>query len=135
VVDTLEYLVRGGRAGRAAGLLAAALDIKPILNIEEDGVIAPAKKCRGRKKAYQKMANIVTEKTADVSDLHYFMLYTNDEEDAEQLHGDLQATGFTVNATYEGMQQVGIIVGIYAGPGTSALVYWQDLDPKTFRTE
>ena len=131
VVDTLEYLVRGGRAGRAAGLLATALDIKPILTIEADGIIEPAKKCRGRKKAYQKLAGIVAERTAGVEDLHYIMLFTNDRSDTEELRAELETAG--LDATYDGMKQVGITVGIYAGPGTSATIYWQDIDPETFR--
>jgi len=135
VVDTLEYLVRGGRAGRAAGLIASALDIKPILTVEADGVIEPVKKCRGRKKAYHKMAGVIAKETAHLPDparLRYIMLYTDDRDDTEALRDEFKKAGFAAAGRYEGMKQVGITVGIYAGPGTSATVYWQDLDPKDY---
>ena len=55
-LDTLEYLARGGRIGRAAGWAGQLLHIKPILTIE-DGEVLPLKRVRGNRKAVQEFAN------------------------------------------------------------------------------
>ena len=48
LLDTLDYLVKGGRAGKATGLAASLLNIKPVLEVNADGIIEPFKKVRGR---------------------------------------------------------------------------------------
>ena len=53
VLDTLDYLVKGGRAGKAQGLAASLLNIKPVLEVNADGIIEPFKKVKGRKKAHR----------------------------------------------------------------------------------
>ncbi len=47
LLDTLDYLVKGGRAGKATGLAASLLNIKPVLEVNADGIIEPFKKVRG----------------------------------------------------------------------------------------
>jgi DegV family protein with EDD domain len=133
VVDTLEYLVRGGRAGRAAGLLAAALDIKPILTIEDDGVINSIKKARGRKKAFRAVPGLIHDKIegyTDAPDLSYIMLKSDQDAVAEELHATIEKT--QLPGTFKGTSQIGLIVGIYCGPGTAGVLYWRDLDPMDF---
>lgn len=131
VFDTLEYLVRGGRAGRTAGLLASALDIKPICTFEDDGVIDVVKKTRGRKKAFQTIPQIINERYEGSDDLKYLLLYSEDQSHTDELHEKMKEVG--VPGTFVGAQQIGIIVGIYAGPGTAASLYWRDLDPLDFK--
>jgi len=58
-LDTLEYLVKGGRAGKAQGFAASMLGIKPVLAFDADGVIVPYKKVVGSKKAIQEIAAAV----------------------------------------------------------------------------
>ena len=55
-VDTLEYLIRGGRIGKAAGLAGQLLSVKPIL-VLDDGEVAPLKRIRGRGKAIAELAS------------------------------------------------------------------------------
>ena len=59
-VDTLEYLVRGGRIGKARGLVGGLLQIKPILHLI-DGEIHPYEQARTTKKARRRLISIVTE--------------------------------------------------------------------------
>ncbi|MCL2437489.1 MAG: DegV family protein [Coriobacteriia bacterium] len=132
VFDTLEYLVRGGRAGRTAGLLASALDIKPICTFEDDGVIDTVKKTRGRKKAFQAIPKILHERygDADTDNLRYLLLRAEVDDVANELHDKIKET--EMPGTFTGLEQIGIIVGIYAGPGTAASLHWRDLDPRDF---
>lgn len=60
LVETLEYLQRGGRIGRAQRLLGTLLDAKPILTIQ-DGVVAPVETVRPRERAYERLLELVRE--------------------------------------------------------------------------
>lgn len=60
-VDTLEYLQKGGRIGKASALLGSILGIRPILSLDEDGHVIPIDKCRTRKKALKRTMDIASE--------------------------------------------------------------------------
>ena len=67
--DTLEFLQKGGRIGKAAAFAGNLLHIKPILSIE-DGEVLPIKRVRGNQKAVQEFARAFAEKTRDTPNLH-----------------------------------------------------------------
>ncbi len=58
LLDTLDNLVKGGRAGKATGLAASLLNIKPVLEVNDDGIIEPFKKVRGRPQAIAALASM-----------------------------------------------------------------------------
>lgn len=58
LVETLEYLQRGGRIGRAQRLLGTLLDAKPIITIQ-DGVVTPVETARPRERAYERLLELV----------------------------------------------------------------------------
>jgi len=60
LVETLEYLQRGGRIGRAQRLLGTLLDAKPILTIQ-DGVVTPVEIVRPRERAYERLLELVRD--------------------------------------------------------------------------
>ncbi len=60
-IDTLEYLMKGGRIGKAAALAGTALNIKPILSFDEDGEIFTPAKVRGSKAVMKKLLSLVRE--------------------------------------------------------------------------
>ncbi|MHB8049844.1 MAG: DegV family protein [Coriobacteriia bacterium] len=112
-LDTLEYLVKGGRAGRAQGLAASLLSIKPVLTFDADGVIAAYKKVKGTKKAIQEIADAVAE-AAQGGSVKVGVLHGESPELAAELIAAIDATG----ATYELVttNTVGAVIGTYAGP-------------------
>ena len=63
-INTMEYLQRGGRIGRATAVMGGLLDIKPILTFDADGVISTAAKIRGRKAIHANLVKLVTEYAA-----------------------------------------------------------------------
>ena len=63
-VDTLEYLQKGGRIGKAQALAGSLLHVKPILSVR-DGVIEPVGRVRGRQKAVAEFAKLFEEKSED----------------------------------------------------------------------
>lgn len=60
-IDTLEYLRKGGRIGKAAALAGMLLDIKPILSFDEEGEIYTAAKVRTRRLVEKRLLQLVTE--------------------------------------------------------------------------
>ena len=120
VLDTLEYLVRGGRAGKAQGLAAALLDIKPVLRIDEAGVVAPFKRARGLKRALAELAAHVAEDAAGRK-LRVSLLHACRPQLAEELGVAIAAAG--VDFVREDDVLLGAVIGTYAGPGAVGVAY------------
>ena len=114
MVDTLEYLVRGGRIGKAQGFVGSLLRIRPILTLTE-GVAHPAGRARNRTKGITRLKEMV----AEASPLDKLaILYTTDKNDAEEIANSVaeySKNGKPVVA------QLGPVVGNYLGPGTLGL--------------
>ena len=114
MVDTLEYLVRGGRIGKAQGFVGSMLRIRPILTLTE-GIAHPAGRARNRTKGIARLKEIVAE-TAPLDKLA--VLYTTDKEDAEKI------ADAVAEHNPEGrpiVAQLGPVVGNYLGPGALGL--------------
>ena len=114
MVDTLEYLVRGGRIGKAQGFVGSLLRIRPILTLTE-GVAHPAGRARNRTKGITRLKEMV----AEASPLDKLaILYTTDKNDAEEIANSVaeySKNGKPVVAP------LGPVVGNYLGPGTLGL--------------
>ncbi|SHH64692.1 DegV family protein [Clostridium grantii] len=61
VVDTLKYLIKGGRIGKVSGTIGSLLNLKPIISIDKDGVYYTYAKIRGKKQATSKLISIAEE--------------------------------------------------------------------------
>lgn len=108
MVDTLEYLRRGGRIGRARSLLGSLLSIKPILHVE-DGEVAPLERVRTRSRAIERLVQLATE--GDVKRAFVGSGGNRDEAEAllERLRPALPGAELLLG-------QVGPVVGVHAGP-------------------
>lgn len=117
-LDTLEFLVKGGRAGKAAGLAGSLLNIKPVLTVNADGVIEPFKKVKGMRKAITEMAETV----AAAGRVRIMPLHSNAPQLAEELIDALDAAG----ADYElaATVHVGAVIGTYAGSGAVGAAFY-----------
>jgi DegV family protein with EDD domain len=122
-VDTLEYLIRGGRIGKAAGLAGQLLSVKPIL-VFDDGEVAPFKRVRGRGKAIAELESIFVEGSEDSPDLHVGVGHAEAQEDAEQLVRRVQAA--RPNAKLDIVTTLGPVIGTHGGPGTLGLFWFDD---------
>jgi DegV family protein with EDD domain len=122
-VDTLEFLQKGGRIGKAAALAGNLLHIKPILTIK-DGEVLPVKRVRGNQKAVQEFARAFTEGTSDTPNLHVGIAHADAPEREQALRtlvGDLRPRAQIDIAT-----TLGAVVGTHAGPGTVGLFWFED---------
>jgi DegV family protein with EDD domain len=122
-LDTLEFLARGGRIGRAAGWAGQLLHIKPILTLE-DGEVLPLKRVRGNRKAIQEFAEAFRTATSDEPGLRVGIAHAEAPERMaalEELVRDVRPS-----AEIEVATTLGPVVGTHAGPGTVGLFWLQD---------
>ena len=122
-VDTLEYLIRGGRIGKAAGLAGQLLSVKPILAFD-DGEVAPLKRVRGRGKAVAELERIFEEGTRDDPGLRLGVGHAEAQADAEELARRIQAA--RPHASLDLFVTLGPVIGTHGGPGTLGLFWFQD---------
>lgn len=109
LVDTLEYLRRGGRIGRARSMLGSLLSIKPIVHVE-DGEVAPLERVRTRGRAVERLYQLAT---ADPNAKRVFVGSGGNREEAEAFLHRLRAA---LPKTELLLGQVGPVVGVHAGP-------------------
>lgn len=121
ILDTLEYLVKGGRAGKAQGLAATLLNIKPILTFTSEGVVAPFKKVKGTRKAMQE---IVAQLVSDSQTLGPLRV-TIFQADAPSLIREFESmiNEADCDCVIESVGWVGSVIGTYAGPNAIGCAY------------
>jgi fatty acid kinase fatty acid binding subunit len=124
-VETLEYLARGGRIGRARAWAGELLNIKPILTIK-DGEVIPVKRVRGNRKAFFEFESAFTSSTHDVPGLHVGIAHAEAPERAEALSELVRRT--RPAAQLELVTTLGPVVGAHAGPGTVGFFWFDDVE-------
>ena len=90
LVDTLEYLAKGGRIGGAKKLLAELLEIKPILQVK-NGQVEPFEQQRTKKRALNRLVEVVTESCKGGEDAHLCVLQVEAEKEAQALVEELRS--------------------------------------------
>ena len=122
-VETLEYLQRGGRIGRAAALAGSLLNVRPILSVD-DGVVVAVSRVRGRPKALAEFERRFVEATTDGPGLRVAIAHA----DAAEWVGTLSEIVWRVRpkAEIEFTASLGAVVGTHAGPGAVGFFWFQD---------
>jgi fatty acid kinase fatty acid binding subunit len=124
-VDTLEFLQRGGRIGRAAAFAGSLLHIKPILTIK-GGEVVPLKRVRGNQKAVQEFRRLFEEATQDVETLRVGIAAADAPERIETIAG--LVADVRPRAQLEIATTLGPVVGTHAGPGTVGFFWFDDAE-------
>jgi DegV family protein with EDD domain len=122
LLDTLEFLVKGGRAGKATGLAASLLNIKPVLEVNSDGIIEPFKKVRGRSQAIAALAQHVAEESHSRGRLRVALLHAQLEGEATEMREALATAGVDMEVVSDGV--IGAVIGTYTGPGAVGVAYY-----------
>jgi DegV family protein with EDD domain len=118
-VDTLEFLHRGGRIGGAQRFLGTALNMKPVLAVQ-DGRVEAVERIRTKSKALERVLELVVENAQGKTPIRLATLHASAEEEAKQL---LEKASRELNATESILTSVSPVVGTHAGPGTVGLAY------------
>ena len=124
-VDTLEFLQKGGRIGKAAALAGNLLHIKPILTIKE-GEVVPVKRVRGNRKAFLEFASAFEADTRDSPSLRVGLAHAEAPERAEAVRKMVRET--RPSAEIEQIATLGPVLGAHAGPGTVGFFWFDDVE-------
>ena len=120
VVDTLEYLHRGGRIGGAKRLLGSALNIKPLLDLES-GCVEPLCQVRTKRRAMNRLLNVADERLNGDLMAEVCIVDIDSPEEGESLVRRVRER-FTPNHIYQ--SAVSPVIGAHAGPGTVGLGFY-----------
>lgn len=117
-LDTLEYLKRGGRIGKASALVGTLANIKPIVTVSQEGEVDAVGKTIGFGRAVQAIADKV--KTFEIDErFPICSLYTFGEENCSKLEEKLKAEGISVKDRL----QIGSAIGTHVGPGVYGVFF------------
>lgn len=119
IIDSLEHLKRGGRISAASAAVGTMLDIKPLLNVDDEGKLNVLKKIRGRKKAIRELLDEL-QNIKNSEEQTIFINHGDCLKDAEQLR-DLVLN--EVNVKDVVINYIGPIIGSHTGPGMLCLVF------------
>jgi DegV family protein with EDD domain len=122
-VDTLEFLHRGGRIGGGARFLATALNIKPILEIQ-DGRVEGLERIRTRRKCLARIVELIVDRVGGREPVRLATLHAKAQDDARFL---LKVAGAELHPVETVFTEVSPVVGVHAGPGTVGLAYMAGL--------
>ena len=115
-VEDLVYLKRGGRVSAATALLGTALNVKPVLHVDNEGHLIKMTQVHGRKKSIKTMAEKLG--ATILPDSPIFISNADCAEDAETLK-DILKNEYGREVTL--ITSIGSVIGAHAGPGTLAL--------------
>jgi DegV family protein with EDD domain len=119
LVDTLEFLHRGGRIGGGARFLGTALNLKPILEVQ-NGALEAVERVRTKGKAIDRLVELLGERVAGRAPVRLAVLHANAAEEAKKL---LEAGAKRVNPVESSVAEVSPAVGTHTGPGTLGFVF------------
>ena len=122
-VDTLEFLARGGRIGKAKAFAGQLLNVKPILSIR-DGEVLPVKRVRGNRRAVQEFVAALETQTTDTASLRVGIAHADAPERMVQL--EKMVRDIRPHAQIEQETSLGAVIGAHAGPGTVGFFWFDD---------
>jgi DegV family protein with EDD domain len=122
-VDTLEFLARGGRIGKAKAFAGQLLNVKPILSIS-DGEVLPVKRVRGNRKAFQEFVDALETNTRDEPGLRVGIAHADSPERMVEL--EKMVRDIRPQAQIEMETSLGAVIGAHAGPGTVGFFWFTD---------
>ena len=122
VVDTLDYLHRGGRIGGAARFIGNLLSTKPVLHLK-NGKVDALERVRTKKKAVDFMLDHIAKLVEGKQNVRVATLHADAEGEAREL---LAAATQRFNAVESILAEVSPVVGVHTGPGTVGLAWMTD---------
>ena len=122
VVDTLEYLHKGGRIGGASRYLGTALNIKPILALDSEGKIEALERVRTKKKALDRLITLAEEQVGGGS-ASVGVMHASSPKEAQDFLDQIQ---LRINCSQTMIVELSPVIGTHVGPGTIGLSVYAD---------
>jgi len=114
-VSTLDYLVKGGRIGRVAGMVGTILDLKPVISCDENGIYYTVAKARGRKQSLKLALDKATEFAAGAKEYSITVMHGAAKQEADELLATMKAQLPNFRIAIEGQITPALVV--HTGPG------------------
>lgn len=118
IVDTLEYLKKGGRIGKVAGTIGELLNLKPLITVGDEGVYHTYAKIRGKKQAISKLKEIAKGYLTDKK-CNLWVMDGGAQEEGDVLFEAVKEFD-NINEIHRGI--IGSSLGIHTGPGLIGFV-------------
>ena len=123
ILDTLYYLARGGRIGRAAAWAGALLDFKPVVELSAStGEVMPVCRPRTKTKAIEQMLSVMKQRVED-SNVHVIVHHADEPQLAEALKEKISSS-FKCAELY--ITEFTPLMGIHTGPGLLAVSFYKE---------
>lgn len=119
-VDTLEYLMKGGRINKVEAMVGSMLDVKPILYVDGEGAVLPLGKVRGRRKAVGRLVEIVERRIKSPDAQRVGVIHAHCPEEGEELAATLRRR-LGIKETV--LTEMGPTIATHAGPGLLGIVF------------
>ncbi|MCR5203787.1 MAG: DegV family protein [Lachnospiraceae bacterium] len=119
MVDTLEYLYKGGRISRTSAIAGGLLDIKPIIEVTDEGKLEVFQKVRGRKKAVAKMIEVIGERGYQLENQIIGCSQADCSDDCDAFIKELK-TRYGIKKVFKTC--LGCAIGAHTGPGLMGAV-------------
>ena len=120
LVDTLEYLKRGGRISSATAVLGTMLSIKPVMPVDDEGHLTKVGTARGRNASLKALVDHMAETAIDPAGQTVFISHGDCEEDANKVAEDVKRR-FGVQTVV--LNNVGPVIGAHTGPGVISVFF------------
>lgn len=119
-VETLDYLYKGGRLSKTSAVLGGVLDLKPIIEVNEEGALVATEKIRGRQKSLKRCVEMVGERGVELDKQIISVVHGNDPETCDRVCEMLME-----KYRYRGIIKswVGCAIGAHTGPGIIGIVF------------
>ena len=124
-VETLDYLYKGGRLSKLSYVVGGGLNIKPMIEIDENGSLVAYAKVRGRKKAVNKIIEEIGKRGKDLENQIIGVVHGDREEEAKELANVLKEK---YNVKEVVISYIGCAIGAHTGPGVIAAVCENESD-------
>lgn len=118
-VDNLFHLQRGGRISKGAAIVGTALQLKPIIKVDENGKLVSFKKVMGRKKLIQTLVEYYGKFNDENEKDNVFVLHADCEKDAVDLKNKLDLS-YNINSH---VVEIGTIIGSHTGAEALAVIF------------
>jgi DegV family protein with EDD domain len=123
-LDTLKYLAKGGRIGKAAHWAGTMLSIKPILEVPNTtGTIEPLERVRSRPKAIRRLLEIMQERVGQWQRVHVSIDHANVSEEADHLKSRISST-FDCDEIF--INDWAPVAGVHCGPGVIGISFYSE---------
>lgn len=119
VLDTLEYLIKGGRIGKVSGTIGQLLNIMPVIHINDEGIYHSVDKARGKAQALKKMLRILENEHLSKTECNVYSMHGGSPLEGEKM---LEAVRQLKGVKDSYTDQITPSLGVHTGKGLIGLI-------------